>query len=294
VSSQNNNNNDSYEGMELFEDDIRKAQEKRVREEEDSDNNEEPESKRQREDNSPAPNNDSNNNHPSNSPGPNNDSNDNDWEDYWFHSDDVPSPSSSSTSDSVSDNGEVSETERINTKYSKRFDAMEDYKEKNELLSEMSIKNVMNKLDEGETISKQEFETLKRANRLMDQDILKDKDSIERMKLYEDFSASVQREIHANNERIEHHEKKISEYHARLEELNQENSEMSSNNDSSGSDNDSDNNPDSNSPSNSPAPNDDSNNNHPSNSSGPNNDGNDDDDDDGFGDLPPSFDFDDF
>jgi len=151
----------------------------------------------------------------------------------------------------------------------------------------------MNKLDEGETISKQEFETLKRANRLMDQDILKDKDSIERMKLYEDFSASVQREIHANNERIEHHEKKISEYHARLEELNQENSEMSSNNDSSSSNNDSDNNPDSDSPSNSPGPNDDSNDHHPSNSSGPNNDGNDD-DDDGFGDLPPSFDFDDF
>jgi len=49
VSSQNNNN-DSYKGMELFEDDIRESQRKRVREEGDSDNNGEPESKRQRED----------------------------------------------------------------------------------------------------------------------------------------------------------------------------------------------------------------------------------------------------
>jgi hypothetical protein len=55
---------------------------------------------------------------------------------------------------------------------SKRFDAIQDYKEKNELLSEMSIKNVMDKLDKGEILSKQEFETLERANRLMDQDIL--------------------------------------------------------------------------------------------------------------------------
>jgi Tfp pilus assembly ATPase PilU len=72
----------------------------------------------------------------------------------------------------------------------------------------MSIKNVMNKLDEGKIIFKQEFETLKRANRLMYQDILRDKDSIQRMKLYEDFFISVQREISENNEIIEHHEKK--------------------------------------------------------------------------------------
>src|SRR5579859_38745 len=192
--------------------------------------------------------------------------------------------------DSVSDNGEESETERINTKYSKRFDALEDYKEKNILLSEMSIQDVMSKLDKGETISKQEFETLGRVNRLMDQDILKDRDSTERTRLYEDFSMSVLKEISNNNERIEHHEKKISEYLARLEELNQENSEMSSDDDSS--DSNSTIVPNTNNPSTSSGPDDTSNSpgpDDPSNSSGP-----DDDDDDGFDDFPPSFDFDDF
>src|SRR5215475_7789704 len=119
-----NQDDNKYKGMELYEDYI-KVQEareesvkeqsgerlnKRSRDEEDNDN-EEPEAKRQK----------------------------------VYH---VSSRSSSETSDSVSDDGEESETERINTKYSKRFDAIEDYKEKNELLSEMSIKNVMNKLDE--------------------------------------------------------------------------------------------------------------------------------------------------
>jgi uncharacterized protein YutE (UPF0331/DUF86 family) len=74
----------------------------------------------------------------------------------------------------------------------------------------MSIQDVMSKLDRGEIISEQEFETLKRANRLMDQDVIKDKDSIERMQLYEDFSASVQKEISDNNAEIERHEEKIS------------------------------------------------------------------------------------
>jgi hypothetical protein len=242
--------------MELFEEDIKQAKltkesNKRSR---DDDDNGEPESKRQKE------------------------GEDDDWnesESSFKSEDSIPDD------DSVSDNGEESETERINTKYSKRFDALEDYKEKNILLSEMSIQDVMSKLDKGETISKQEFETLGRVNRLMDQDILKDKDSIERTRLYEDFSMSLQKEISNNNERIEHHEKKISEYLARLEELNQENSEMSSDDDSS--DSNSTIVPNTNNPSASSGPDD------TSNSPGP-----DDDDDDGFDDFPPSFDFDDF
>jgi hypothetical protein len=191
------------------------------------------------------------------------------------------SEDSVSDGDSVSDNGEESETERINTKYSKRFDALEDYKEKNTLLSEMSVKDVMNKLDKDEELSTQELETLNRTFRLMDKTIPNDQDSLERMQLYEAFSEIVPSEISENNERIEHHEKKISEYLARLEELKQENSEMSSDSDSS--DSNSTIVPNTNNPSNSPDPD------NPSGSSGP-----DDDDDDGFDDFPPSFDFDDF
>jgi predicted RNase H-like nuclease (RuvC/YqgF family) len=200
------------------------------------------------------------------------------------------SEDSVSDGDSVSDNGEESETERINTKYSKRFDALEDYKEKNTLLSEMSVKDVMNKLDKDEELSTQELETLNRTFRLMDKTIPNDQDSLERMQLYEAFSEIVPSEISENNERIEHHEKKISEYLARLEELKQENSEMSSDNDSS--DSNSTIVPNTNNPSNSPGSDDSSNlpgPDNPSGSSGP-----DDDDDDGFDDFPPSFDFDDF
>jgi predicted RNase H-like nuclease (RuvC/YqgF family) len=200
------------------------------------------------------------------------------------------SEDSVSDGDSVSDNGEESETERINTKYSKRFDALEDYKEKNTLLSEMSVKDVMNKLDKDEELSTQELETLNRTFRLMDKTIPNDQDSLERMQLYEAFSEIVPSEISENNERIEHHEKKISEYLARLEELKQENSEMSSDNDSS--DSNSTIVPNTNNPSNSPGSDDSSNlpgPGNPSGSSGP-----DDDDDDGFDDFPPSFDFDDF
>ena len=192
-------------------------------------------------------------------------------------SEDSVSDEGEESEDSVSDEGEESETDRINTKYSKRSDAIEDYKEKNELLSEMSIQDVMDKLDKSEAISKQEFETLNRANRLMDQDILKDKDSIQRMQLYEDFSLSIQREIDDNNERIERHQEKISEYQARLEELAQENDNMSSDNESNRND-DSNNNSNENADSN-----------NSSSSSGPDND-----DDGGFDDFPPSFDFDDF
>jgi hypothetical protein len=165
---------------------------------------------------------------------------------------------------------------------SKRFDAIQDYKEKNELLSEMSIKNVMDKLDKGEILSKQEFETLERANRLMDQDILKDKDSIQRMQLYEDFYASVQKEISNNNKRIKEHEENISDYHELLDDIDQANNKESSDNDSSNFDEGS--NSDSNDNGNNDS-------NNPSNPSGPDDD---DDDDDGFDDFPPSFDFDDF
>jgi uncharacterized protein YktA (UPF0223 family) len=248
--SGNNNNttsndfNDAYEGLELFEEDIKKAElakesNKRARDDSDNDN-EEPEHKRQREDN-------------------------------WNESEDVSSESSSETSDSVSDDGEVSETERINTKYSKRFDAIEDYKEKNKLLSEKCVEDVMNKLDRDEELSTQELETLNRAFRLMDKTIPNDVDSLERMQLYEAFSGIVPSEISENNERIGHHEKKISEYLARLEELNQ----GDNNNDSSSSDSNSN----------------DNTNNNPNNSydsPDPN------DDDDGSDDFPPSFDFDDF
>ncbi len=253
MTSQNNNNNntsnnsnDTYEDMELFEEDIKESN-KRTR---DGEDDEEPESKRQREDE------------------------ESEDDDLWRR---ISSETENSVSDegeksdSVSDEGEESETDRINTKYSKRFSAIEDYKEKNELLSEMSIQDVMSKLDRGEIISEQEFETLKRANRLMDRDIIKDKDSIERMQLYEDFSASVQKEIGDNNAEIEKHEEKISGYLARLDELNKENNETSSDNVSSNSSNG-------------------SNSDNPSNSSNPD----DVDDDDRFDDFPPSFDFDDF
>jgi hypothetical protein len=255
-----NNFNDTSENMELFEEDILEADlyaefmkespsNKRTRDEEDDDS-EEPESKRRK----------------------GNDRNESD----------VSEDSVSDVGeDSVSDVGEESETERINTKYSKRFDAIEDYKEKNKLLSEMSIQDVMNKLDKNETISKQEFETLNRANRLMDQDILKDKDSIQRMQLYEDFSLSVQKEISDNNARIEDHQNKISEYQARLDELAQESDEMSSNNDDNNSKDESNHDNNSNNSNGNP------NSNNSSNSSDPH-------DDDGFDDFPPSFDFDDF
>lgn len=172
----------------------------------------------------------------------------------------------------------MSETNKINTKYSKRFDVVEDYKEKNKLLSEKCVTDVMNKLDNDESLSVQELETLGRAFLLMDKTIPNNQDLLERIQLYQAFSGIVPSKISENNERIEHHEKKMSEYLACLQELDQEDNKMSSNNDSSSSNNDSDNNnPDSNNPSNSPG----------------SNDGNSD-DDDGFDDFPPSFDFDDF
>jgi hypothetical protein len=153
----------------------------------------------------------------------------------------------------------------------------------------MSIQDVMNKLDKGEILSEKEFETLKRADRLTDQNILSDKDLFISTRLYENFSRSVEKEIVDNHERIEHHEKKISEYLARLEELNKENNEMSSNDDSSDSNNTIV--PNTNNPSNASGPDNSSDAPGPDNSSdapGP------DDDDDGFDDFPPSFDFDDF
>jgi hypothetical protein len=249
---------------------------KRKREEEDSDDNGEPEFKRQK-------------------------------VGYTYDSDYVPSGSSSENldsdafSDSVSDDGEESEVARINTKYSKRFDAIEDYKEKNELLSENIIQDVMNKVDSGGTLSKQEYDTLDRADRLMDRDVYNDKSLAEDIILYENSCNITQKEINDNMDRIAHHERKLASYRSRLIELEQENSKMSSNNDSSSSDNnsnnnsdpdnspDSNNNPDSNNSSNSLGLNDDSNN--PSNSPDPNN--SDDGHDDEFDDFPPSFDFDD-
>ena len=287
MSNRDNNNNGTSSGTfdkiinELIEND-----KKREREEEDGDDNGEPEFKRQK-------------------------------VSYTYDSDYVPSGSSSensdsdAVSDSVSDNGEESEVARINTKYSKRFDAIEDYKEKNELLSENIIQDVMNKVDSGGTLSKQEYDTLNRADRLMDRDVYDDKTLAEDIILYENSCNIAQKEIDDNMDRIGHHERKLANYRSRLIELDQENSKMSSNNDSSSSDNNSNNNPDSNnSPysnnsSNSPGPNDDSNNpsnwpgpnddsNNPSNSPGPNNSDDGHVDDDGFDDFPPSFDFDDF
>jgi len=242
MSNRDNNNNGTSSGTfdkimnELIEND-----KKREREEEDGDDNGEPEFKRQK-------------------------------VSYTYDSDYVPSGSSSensdsdAVSDSVSDNGEESEVARINTKYSKRFDAIEDYKEKNELLSENIIQDVMNKVDSGGTLSRQEYDTLNRADRLMDRDVYDDKTLAEDIILYENSCNIAQKEIDDNMDRIGHHERKLANYRSRLIELDQENSKMSSNNDSSSSDNNSNNNPDSNnSPysnnsSNSPGPNDDSNN----------------------------------
>jgi hypothetical protein len=276
MSNQDNNNNntvgnhsnDMYKDTELYEE-----SNKRVR----HDDSKEPESKRQRVDSS-------NNN------------------------DDVSNESSSVSSDSVSDNGELSETDRINTKYSKRFDAIEDYKEKNQLLSETPIRNVINKVDRGETLSEQEYETLKIANRLMDRDVYNDKNLAEDIILREDFTNIAQKELNDNNERIAYHEKRLSQYITRLNELKEEDNEMSSDNGSSDSSNKSNPNNDSNqnnsdNPSNSSNPSnpdvnhgDNSNQNNsdnPLNASNPDvNNG--DDDDDGFDDFPPSFDFDDF
>jgi uncharacterized protein YktA (UPF0223 family) len=271
MSNQNdNNNNDNttsnnpYEGMELFEEDIRRAElaresNKRAR---DDDDNENPESKRQRED----------------------DSNESDY---------VSSENSSEPedSDSVSDNGEMSETDRINTKYSKRFDAIEDYKEKNKLLSEECIKDVMNKLDKDEELSTEELATLNRAFKLMDKSIPNDIDSLERMQLYEAFSGIVPSEISENNERIAYHEQRLAEYRARLDEINREKSEMSSNSDSSDSD--------FNNLSNAPSPDDDDSDKGNEDGSDDDNDGDDEDsgddeNDGGFDDFLPSFDFDDF
>lgn len=258
---------------------------KRVREEEDDDDSREPESKRQR-------------------------------VGYYYDSDYISGESPYETSDSVSDDGEESEIARINTKYSKRFDAIEDYKEKNELLSETVIQDAMNKVDSGQTLSREDYDTLKIANRLMDRDIYNDKSLAEEIILHENSTNITQKEIIDNHERIEEHKRKLSGYISRLNELNEENSRMSSDNDSSNSDNNYNNNPDVNNPdssnlnsnnsdsksldsnnlSNLPGQKDDfgnnnnSNINNPSNSSGANNDG----DDDGFDDFPPSFDFDDF
>jgi hypothetical protein len=274
----NNNNNDNGTSSGTFDhimNELIESDKKRKREEEDGDDNGEPEFKRQK-------------------------------VGYTYDSDYVPSGSSSensdsdAVSDSVSDDGEESEVARINTRYSKRFDAIEDYKEKNELLSENIIQDVMNKVDSGGTLSKQEYDTLERADRLMDRDVYNDKSLAEDIILYENSCNITQKEIDDNMDRIAHHERKLSSYRSRLIELERENSKMSFNNDSSSSDNNSNNNSDSNNSSNSPGLNDDSSNydsnnddsNNPSNSSSQNN--SDDGYDDGFDDFPPSFDFDDF
>jgi hypothetical protein len=274
----NNNNNDNGTSSGTFDhimNELIESDKKRKREEEDGDDNGEPEFKRQK-------------------------------VGYTYDSDYVPSGSSSensdsdAVSDSVSDDGEESEVARINTKYSKRFDAIEDYKEKNELLSENIIQDVMNKVDSGGTLSKQEYDTLERADRLMDRDVYNDKSLAEDIILYENSCNITQKEIDDNMDRIAHHERKLSSYRSRLIELEQENSKMSFNNDSPSYDNNSNNNYDSNNSLNSPGPNDDSSNydsnnddsNNSSNSPSQNN--SDDGHDDGFDDFPPSFDFDDF
>jgi hypothetical protein len=112
-----------------------------------------------------------------------------------------------------------------------------------------------------------------------------DQDTLERIQLYEAFSGIVPCEISENNERIEHHEKKISEYLARLEKLNKEKNKMSSDNESNHDNDSNDGSNHDNNSNNNNNENPDSNN--PSNYSGPNDDG-------GFDDFPPSFDFDDF
>jgi len=171
----NNNNNGANSGtFDHIMDELIENDKKRKREEGDGSDNEEPEFKRQK-------------------------------VGYTYDSDYVPSGNSSE--DSVSDDGEESEITRINTKYSKRFDAIEDYKEKNELLSENVIHDVMNKVDSGGTLSKQDCDTLDRADRLMDRDVFNDKTLAEDIILNENSCNVAQKEIDDNMDRIAHHER---------------------------------------------------------------------------------------
>ena len=181
-------------------------------------------------------------------------------------------------------------------------------RKKNNLLSEKTVQDVMSKLDRGEIISEQEFETLKRANGLMRQDMLKDRDTVQHNILYENFSLSVQKEINHNNTRIERHEKKMTDYvwdlafkdfvarlsplkHSVESSITSSNSNPYSSNNESNSGNDSNNSPDSNN--NESNSGNDSNNNpgssKPFDPPRPNEGG-----DNDFDDFTPSFDFDDF
>jgi hypothetical protein len=56
--------------------------------------------------------------------------------------------------------GESDEKEKINAKYSRRFDTIEDYKERNEMLRSSEVKDVVKKLDAGEELNDEERDTL--------------------------------------------------------------------------------------------------------------------------------------
>lgn len=216
--------------------------------------------------------------------------------------------------DSVSDKGEESETERIVAKYSKRAYVIRDCNKRNEFLDKpRSEQDIINKLYNDKTISKEEFEALSRVNKKMDEytledmykDIYKDEDSKKDMELYKKYRLFIAHEFDDNAATIDKHYKKISGYKARLAELSKEKNEMPSNDKSNLDNNSSDNNNNNpiyylhRFPGIRPSPSVNPNNSsdlrpsasvNPNNSSGSSNSNNDNE----FDDFPSSFDFDDF
>jgi hypothetical protein len=225
------------------------------------------------------------------------------------------SPSEDWISDEISNDGEErTKGQKIAAKVIERLDEIRYYKDVNKILSDKSIQDLVNKLDNNEMISEEEFEHWSNIDKLLDKGILTDRDSLRTMEMYKTFSTAIEKEIVDNHAKIEKHKKKIADYFEQiaelpLEELSEEKSEMSSNNDSSDSNNDSpdsnndspdsnndsnfndnsnnSNNYDSDNPSKPDDPRDGSDDNHPSDSDDSN-------DNDEFDDFPPSFDFDDF
>jgi hypothetical protein len=115
------------------------------------------------------------------------------------------------------DDNELDEEEKINAKYSRRFDIIEEYKERNEVLRSSEVKDVAKKLDSGEELNDEEKDTLDAIiDNTMDQRF--SKSAREGLFLY-GFSEQVEAEITENEERIKHHEGKLEEYEKRLQDL---------------------------------------------------------------------------
>jgi len=127
----------------------------------------------------------------------------------------------------LSVDNELNEEEKINVKYSRRFDSIEEYKERNEILRSSEVKDVVKKLDAGEELNDEERDKLDAViNNSMDQHFSKSRR--DGLHLY-GFGEEVQTEITDNEERIKHHEEKLREYEKRLEDLE---SSRSNNNES--------------------------------------------------------------